>query len=866
MELNLEGQKIENVEIEKEIKRSYLDYAMSVIVGRALPDVRDGMKPVHRRVLYSMFKDSLTHDKPFRKSATTVGNVLGHYHPHGDAAVYDTLVRMAQPFSLRYPLIEGHGNFGNVDGDGAAAYRYTEARMSRIADEMLGDIDKNVVDFVPNFDNKLTEPTVLPSRFPNLLVNGSVGIAVGMATNIPAHNLSEVIDGTVCLIDDPDADIPTLMSFIKGPDFPTGGIIYGTSGIVQTYMTGRGRISVRAKHHFETHNNRTAIVFTEIPYQVNKSALVGSIVALVKDKRIEGIADLRDESDMDKGMRIVVEVKRDANPEIVLNLLFRHTQLQDTFAANMLALVDNEPKLLNLKQILRHYIRHQEEVVTRKFRFELDKALARLHILEGYKIAIDNIEEVIRIIRSSLSVPEAKAALMERFGLSDAQGQAIVDMPLGKLAGLEVDKILEEMRQKQELIDRIRDILSDEKKILAVVKEDLLEIKKRYGDERRTQIEQAEDDILIEDLIEKHKCVVTVTDTGYIKRIRADQYQAQNRGGKGINAMTTKEEDFVKSIIVAHSHSWLFMFTSLGRLYVKKVYEIPEAGRTAKGTNIVNILPLREKEEISAFISVSKIDTDELLTFVTRRGYIKRTPLRLFRHLRKIGVNAITLTEGDSLQSVTKTDGTKDVFVATNDGRCIRFGENEVSVMGRTARGVRAIRLKEDQFVCGTLLLDAASDKKLLTVTANGFGKRSEPDGFRVCHRGGMGITCHKLSEKTGELVGIAAVEDGDDVMLITDSGMLVRIPAGQISVIGRAAGGVILMRTATEAKVTGFEIVTDDDVDSVQVEEADEDELEFDDGAGEDDAADDAIGEEAIVEADDDAEPDDGEEDGEQQ
>ena len=830
MELNFEGQNIQHIEIEKEIKKSYIDYAMSVIVGRALPDVRDGMKPVHRRVLFSMFKDSLTHDKPFRKSATTVGNVLGHYHPHGDAAVYDTLVRMAQPFSLRYPLVEGHGNFGNVDGDGAAAYRYTEARMSKIASEMMSDIDKNVVDFVPNFDNKLTEPTVLPSRFPNLLVNGSVGIAVGMATNIPAHNMSEVIDGTVYLIDHPDADIPTLMEYIKGPDFPTGATIYGTNGIYQTYMTGHGKILVRAKYHFETHNNRTSIVYTEIPYQVNKSALVASIGDLVKEKRVEGIADLRDESDMDKGMRIVVDVKRDANPEIVVNLLFKHTQLQDTCAANMLALVDNEPKVLNLKEILSHYIRHQEEVVTRKFQYELDKALARLHILEGYKIAIDNIEEVIRLIRASKSVPEAKQALIDAFDLSDVQGQAIVEMPLGKLSGLEVDKILEEMAEKQALIDKIRDILSSEEKILAVVKEDLLDVKKRYGDERRTDIQQAVDDILIEDLIEKHKCVVTVTKSGYIKRIHADEYQAQNRGGKGINAMTTKEEDFVSDIIVAHSHSYLFMFSNLGRLYVKKCYELPEAGRTAKGTNIVNILPLKPGESITAFISVAKIDTEELLTMITRKGTVKRTPLRLFRHLRKGGVNAITLNEGDELAFVAKTDGEQDVFIATNDGRCIRFRETEVSVMGRTARGVRGIRLDEDQSVVGALVLNKDSDKALLTVTERGFGKRSDPETFRVCHRGGLGITCHKLSEKTGGLCGIAAVVESDDIMIITDSGMLVRIPVAQINLIGRTGSGVIVMRTAADAKIIGFEVIAkEENVDQVAVEEAEDSAVSFD-------------------------------------
>lgn len=812
MELNLEGQNIQNIEIEKEIKRSYIDYAMSVIVGRALPDVRDGMKPVHRRVLYSMYKDNLTHDKPFRKSATTVGNVLGHYHPHGDAAVYDTLVRMAQPFSLRYPLVDGHGNFGNVDGDGAAAYRYTEARMSRIASELMSDIEKNVVDFVPNFDNKLTEPTVLPSRFPNLLVNGSVGIAVGMATNIPAHNMSEVIDGTVYLIDHPDCDIPALMEFIKGPDFPTGAVIYGTSGIYQTYMTGHGKILVRAKYHIETHNNRSSIVYTEIPYQVNKSSLVKSIVDLVKEKRVEGIADLRDESDMDKGMRIVVDVKRDANPEIVVNQLFKHTQLQDTCAANMLALVDNEPKVLNLKQILWHYIRHQEDVVTRKFKYELEKALARLHILEGYKIAIDNIEEVIRIIRANKTVPEAKAALIERFELSDAQGQAIVEMPLGKLAGLEVNKILEEMAEKQALVEKIRDILSDEKKVLGVVKEDLLEIKARYGDERKTAIEQAVDDILIEDLIEKHKCVVTVSKSGYIKRIPADQYQAQNRGGKGINAMTTKEEDFVSNIIVAHSHSWLFMFTNLGRLYAKKCYELPEAGRTAKGTNIVNILPLKPDEKITAFISVSKVDTDELLTMITRSGYIKRTPLKVFKHLRRNGINAITLTEGDELMFVEKTDSNKDIFVATNDGRCIRFDEKEVSVMGRNARGVRAIRLSGSQVVAGALSLDKDSDKLILTVTQNGFGKRSDPAAYTSHHRGGSGMTCHKLSEKTGLLSGIAAVDDSDDIMMITDSGMLIRIPVNQISVIGRAASGVIIMRTSDNAVISGFQVIQKDD------------------------------------------------------
>ena len=804
----LKNQKIETIEIAAEMKRNYIDYSMSVIVGRALPDVRDGLKPVHRRILYAMHDDGLTHDKPFRKSATTVGNVLGHYHPHGDAAVYDTMVRMAQPFSLRYPLIEGHGNFGNVDGDGAAAYRYTEARMARMADLMLSDIEKDVVEFVPNFDNQTTEPTVLPSRFPNLLVNGSVGIAVGMATNIPPHNLCEVVDGTIYYMDHPDCTVPELMQYIKGPDFPTAATIYGINGIHQAYLTGRGRVFVRAKHHFEEKKGKTSIVFTEIPYQVNKRTLIESIADLINEKRIEGISDLRDETGRD-GMRIVVDLKRDANPQIVLNLLFKYSQLQDTFAVNMLALVDGEPKTLNLKQILFYYVKHQEEVITRRTKFELEKARARLHILEGYKKAIDAIDAVIALIRSSRTIPEARQRLVDELDFTEIQAQAIVELPLGRLAGLEIEKILAEMEEKIALCQKLEGILADRNLVLGIIKEDLIAIKEKFGDARRTTIEEAEEEIVLEDLIERHKCVITITNTGYIKRIPADTYQAQHRGGKGITAMGTKEEDFVKDIFVSHSHNYLFMFTSKGKLFVKKCYEIPEASRTAKGTNIVNILDLEEGETVTAFISVGSFATGEYLTMVTKRGVVKRTALALFKNVRKSGIRAIKLDEGDELLGVHKTDGNYEILLAASNGLGTKFAEGRVRLMGRVSRGVRGMRLAEGEELVGCAAVkpnaDGTYDQKILTITERGFGKCTDPALFPLRGRGGKGVICHKLTAKTGRLAGVCAVNTDDDILLITDGGTLIRTQVAQISVTGRATSGVIVMRLSAEATLSGF-------------------------------------------------------------
>ncbi|MBE6688669.1 MAG: DNA gyrase subunit A [Ruminococcaceae bacterium] len=839
MNVFTEGQNIRDIEIDKEVKTSFIDYSMSVIVDRALPDVRDGLKPVHRRILYSMFNDSLTYDKPYRKSATTVGNVLGHYHPHGDAAVYDTMVRMAQPFSLRYPLIDGQGNFGNVDGDGAAAYRYTEARMAKIANEMLVDIDKEVVNFMPNFDNKLKEPTVLPARFPNLLVNGSIGIAVGMATNIPSHNMREVVDGTIFLMEHPDAEIADIMQYIKGPDFPTAGTIYGTAGIAQAYMTGKGHILVRAKTHFEENKNRTSIVVTEIPYQVNKAMLVMSIADLVKDKRIEGIADLRDESSLKTGMRIVIDLKRDANPQIILNLLYKYTRMQDTFAINMLALVDNEPKTLNLKQMLTHYINHQTDVIRRRTEYELKKAKARMHIYEGYKIAVDNIDEVIRIIRASKDIPESRLNLINRFGFSEAQAQAIVELPLGRLSGMEIENILAELERLAKLVEKLEGILADDGKIHDIIKEDLQEISRKYGDERRTAIEVAADDILIEDLIEKHKCVVTVSNTGYIKRQPVDAYQSQNRGGKGITAMGTKEEDYVTNLIVSHSHNYLFMFSNFGKLYVKKCYEIPEASRTAKGTNLVNILQLDTGEKITAFVSGDKLNSDAYLTMVTKLGVIKRTSISRFKSIRKGGIIAISLDEGDELLYVSKTDGNCDIMIATNEGACVRFKEEYIRETGRTSRGVRAINLSAGGVVVGTTIITPEEaelgSKKLLTVTENGFGKRSEISEFAVHNRGGKGMICHKITEKTGKLAGIAGVEETDDIMLITDSGIIIRTSVSQISTVGRNASGVIVMRTGEEARIVSFSrIVNDGEIDK-EAENATEDNTVLTETDGED-------------------------------
>ncbi len=810
---NHEEQVIHNIGIENEIKSCYIDYAMSVIVGRALPDVRDGMKPVHRRILYAMYEDRLTYDKPFRKSATTVGNVLGRYHPHGDASVYDAMVRLGQDFSLRYVLIDKHGNFGNIDGDPPAAYRYTEARMSRLADEMMTDIEKDVVDFVPNFDNMRQEPVVLPSRFPNLLVNGSVGIAVGMATNIPTHNMKEVIEATQYLLDNPDCAIPDLMNYIKGPDFPTYGTIYGTSGIYEAYMTGRGKVRVRAKAHFEEKHGKTSIIITELPYQVNRSMLLESMVELVKNKKVEGISDIRNESGK-AGMRIVVDIKKDANPQIILNLLYKYTQLQDTCAVNMVALVNGVPKLLNLKEILTHYLNHRKEVVVRRVKFDLKKAEHEAHIYEGYKIAIDFIDEVIAIIRASLNIADAKVKLMERFGLTEIQAQAIVDMTLGKLSGMERQKIEDRLAALYNLIKELKEILEDETKVIAIIKEDLDFIKNKYGDERRTDIVEAENDILIEDLIPKESCVITATRAGYVKRLPSDTYQAQRRGGKGITAMGTREEDFVEDVIVSHSHDFLLMFSNTGRVYIKKCYEIPESGRTSKGTNLVNLLSLDNGEKITAIVPVTEFSDKENLVLITQKGVVKRINLMAYNTKRSNGLYAINLDEGDALLYVLRSNGNDDIMVATNKGVSIRFSEDDVREMGRQARGVRAVTLGEDDFVVGAGIIPEGNDDNdlfVLTITANGFGKRSVTEEYKCQHRGGKGIICHGISDKTGELAGIRLVKATDEIMLITDGGIIIRTRVSEIPVYGRSASGVIVMRLEEGSTVARFASVDPD-------------------------------------------------------
>ncbi|MBQ7336511.1 MAG: DNA gyrase subunit A [Clostridia bacterium] len=790
--------------MEREVKKSFIEYSMSVIMARALPDVRDGMKPGARRILYAMYEDGLVHSKPFRKSATTVGNVLGRYHPHGDAAVYGTMVRMAQDFSMRYTLVEGHGNFGSVDGDPPAAYRYTEARLDRIADEMMRDLDKNVVPMMPNFDNRLQEPTVLPSRFPNLLVNGSMGIAVGMATNIPPHNLGEVIDATIYRMDNPDCTVDDLMQYIKGPDFPTYATIYGVNGIKEAYLTGKGHIMVRSHSTIEEDHRR--IVFTEIPYGVNKSMLCESIASCVKEKKIEGITELRDESGRD-GMRIVVEYRRDANPQILLNQLYKYTQLQDTFAINMLALVNNEPKVLNLPAILDHYIAHQEQVIIRRTEYDLEKARARAHIYEGYKIALDNIDEIVQIMKTSPSIPESKLTLMERFGLSEIQAQAIVEMTLGKLTGLERNKIEEELERLHKLIAELEAILADMGKIKQIIKDEMGEIRAKYADERRTDIVPAEHEIILEDLIERHSCVITLTHAGYIKRQPADSYSAQNRGGRGIIGMSTKEEDYIEKVIAVNSHSYLMMFTNTGKVQMRKAYLIPEAGRTARGQNLVNILELSEGEKITSCISVDEFTDHEYLTMVTRNGVIKRTLLSEYEYQRKGGKIALTLDEGDELLYVVRTDGSCELLIATEKGQAIRFSEKDARTLSRTARGVRGISLREGDFVKGVCVVEEGKD--LLCITANGFGKRSPFDDFRLMkHRGGYGVTCYNLTEKSGDLTGIAAVDDSMDIMMITDSGTIIRTPVAGIPTRSRSAGGVIVMRLGEGQSLVNFTMV----------------------------------------------------------
>ena len=799
--------KIIDRDVENEMKSAYMSYAMSVIVSRALPDVRDGLKPVHRRILYTMHEDGLTSDKPYRKSATTVGDVLGRYHPHGDSSVYDAMVRMAQDFSLRYPLIDGHGNFGSIDGDGAAAYRYTEARMSKMSEVMLTDIEKNTVDFMPNFDGRLQEPVVLPAKIPALLVNGSSGIAVGMATNIPPHNLSEVIDGIIKIIDNRETTDEELMTVIKGPDFPTEGIILGREGIKQAYTTGRGKIIVRAEAEIEEMSgNKQRIIVSSLPYQVNKAKLIENIANLAREKRIEGISDLRDESDRNDRVRIVIELKRDANAQVVLNQLYKNTQMQDTFGVIMLALVNNEPKILTLRQCLDHYIAHREQVITRRTKFELDKALARAHILEGLKIALDNIDEVINIIRSSYD--DAKERLMKRFGLSDIQAQAILDMRLKTLSGLQREKIEEEYNELMKLIAHLREILANEQLVLDIIKEELLEIKQKYGDERKTKIVAAEGELNVEDLIKEEQTVVALTHFGYIKRMPIDTYRSQKRGGKGITGISTREEDFVKQIFTASTHDTILFFSNKGKLYRLRGYEIPEAGRTAKGTAIVNLLRLDNGEKISAVIPITNFEDGKYLLMATKNGLIKKTALKDFDSTRKTGLLSITLKDDDELIDVRLTDGEDNVVLVTSKGLSITFDEKDVRPVGRSAQGVIGIRLDEKDFVIGMESIIASKDATLLAITEHGFGKRTELSEYRVQNRGGRGVITYKVTPKTGNIVGIRIANGDEDVMMITDKGTIIRLKVEEISILGRATQGVTLMRTNDGGKVVSIELI----------------------------------------------------------
>ena len=798
-DITFPDQKIVEINLEHEMENAYIEYAMSVIVGRALPDVRDGLKPVHRRILYSMYESGLTSDKPFKKSATCVGDVLGKYHPHGDASVYDAMVRLAQDFSMRYPLVDGHGNFGSVDGDPPAAYRYTEARMSKMCNEMLRDIDKDTVDWDPNFDESLKEPRVLPSRFPNLLVNGSSGIAVGMTTNIPPHNLREVIDATICVLDNENATLDDLMEHIKGPDFPTRGVIMGRAGIRAAYATGKGHIKVRARTEMEEFGNgRTRIIVTELPYQVNKSRLVENIADQVKDKRLEGISGLRDESDGKKGMRIVIELKKDANPQVTLNRLFAQTQMQTTFGVILLALVNNQkqPKILTLRQILDEYIAFQEEVLTRRTQYDLKKAQERAHLLRGLLIAQDNIDEVIRIIRSSYD--DAKEKLMERFGLDDVQAQAILDMRLKALQGLDREKLQAEFDELQARIAYYNQLLSDETMLRGVLKEELIQIRDKYGDERRTEIGFAEDDLDIEDLIVEEQCVFTMTANGYIKRTSASEYAAQGKGGMGKKGMATREEDYVNTVFTASTHDWILFFTDKGRVFRKKGYQIAEAGRTARGTNIVNVLQVDGDERVTEMIHTRDLTAqDRYLVMMTRNGTVKRIAMDALRNLRNNGLRVITLEEGDELITVRETDGTRNILIATHDGQAICFAETDVRVMGRTAVGVRGIRLKEGDYVVGAAR--ATPGKAVLSITQNGYGKRTAVEEYRHTRRGGLGIRNYMVTDKTGPVVGIKVVDGSEDIIVVTQSGTLIRTDVDGIRLAGRSTQGVIVMRFKEE-------------------------------------------------------------------
>ena len=797
-EIRFPNQRIVESPLVPEMENSYIEYAMSVIVGRALPDVRDGLKPVHRRILYAMYEDNLTSDKPFKKSATCVGDVLGRYHPHGDASVYDALVRLAQDFSMRYMLVDGHGNFGSVDGDPPAAYRYTEARLSKISNEMLRDIEKETVDWDPNFDESRREPRVLPSRFPNLLVNGSSGIAVGMATNIPPHNLREVIGACICVLDDPDATLSDLMEHVKGPDFPTKGIIMGRSGIRAAYATGRGRLMVRARHEFEEFGNgRIRIVITELPYQVNKRMLIKAIADQVEDKRIEGISDIRDESDRN-GMRMVIELKRDANPQVVLNRLFAQTQLQTTFAINMLALVENQrqPKILSLRHIIDEYLKFQEEIIVRRTRFDLKKAQERAHLLEGLLIAQDNIDEVIRIIRSSYD--NAKENLMTRFGLDDVQAQAILDMRLKALQGLDREKLQTEYKELEERIAYFLRILNDESLVKSILKEELTAIADKFGDDRKTEIQDVEDELDIEDLIEEEQCVFTLTENGYIKRTPVSEYAAQSKGGMGKKGITTREEDTVVDVFTASTHDYILFFTDTGKVYRKKGYQIPESGKAAKGVNIVNIIQVETGEKVQAMLHFREQTDEELYLFMTtRNGTVKRLEVSALKNLRNNGIRALTLDEGDELISVVETRGHDRILIATHDGQAVCFDETDVRAMGRTAVGVRGIRLREGDYVVGAARADA--EKTVLSITERGFGKRTPVEEYRITNRGGLGIRNYMVTEKTGPIVGIKVVDGTEDLLLVTAAGILIRTPVESIRVAGRATQGVIVMRFKEE-------------------------------------------------------------------
>ena len=797
-EIRFPNQHIVESPLVPEMENSYIEYAMSVIVGRALPDVRDGLKPVHRRILYAMYEDNLTSDKPFKKSATCVGDVLGRYHPHGDASVYDALVRLAQDFSMRYMLVDGHGNFGSVDGDPPAAYRYTEARLSKISNEMLRDIEKDTVDWDSNFDESRKEPRVLPCRFPNLLVNGSSGIAVGMATNIPPHNLREVIGACICVLDNPDATLSDLMEHVKGPDFPTKGIIMGRSGIRAAYATGRGRLMVRARHEFEEFNNgRTRIIITELPYQVNKRMLIKAIADQVEDKRLEGISDIRDESDRN-GMRIVIELKRDANAQVVLNRLFAQTQLQTTFAINMLALVENQrqPKILSLRHIIDEYLKFQEEIIIRRTRFDLKKAQERAHLLEGLLIAQDNIDEVIKIIRSSYD--NAKENLMQRFGLDDVQAQAILDMRLKALQGLDREKLQTEYKELEEKIAYFLRILSDEGLVKSILKEELTAIADKFGDDRKTEIQDVEDELDIEDLIEEEQCVFTLTENGYIKRTPVSEYAAQSKGGMGKKGITTREEDTVVDVFTASTHDYILFFTDTGKVYRKKGYQIPESGKAAKGVNIVNILQVETGERVQAMLHFRETGDEELYLFMTtRNGTVKRLEVSALKNLRNNGIRALTLDEGDQLISVTETRGHDRMLIATHDGQAVCFDETDVRAMGRTAVGVRGIRLREGDYVIGAARADA--DKTVLSITENGYGKRTPIEEYRITNRGGMGIRNYMVTDKTGPVVGMKVVDGTEDLLLVTAAGILIRTPVENIRVAGRATQGVIVMRFKEE-------------------------------------------------------------------